>query len=81
MAAGFLVVMGGLNVARPFEQGAAARSRPPARRPARCWRPTTSVNNSGVVATSLQPPPDAGPDQGAADQLAPVPRGAPPVGA
>jgi len=71
MAAGFLVVIGGLNVVRPFTRGAAAPlASSTASGPG--LASATSVNNSGVVATSLQ----AGvqtPAQtkAAADQLAP----------
>jgi sigma-E factor negative regulatory protein RseA len=67
MAASFLVVAGVLNVVRPFSHGtsanlaSAAASGP-------VLASTTSVNNSGVVATSLQTPAQT---QAAADQLAP----------
>ena len=67
MAAGFLVVIGGLNVVRPFTRGAAA---PLASNTASgpVLASATSVNNSGVVATSAQTPAQT---KAAADQLAP----------
>jgi sigma-E factor negative regulatory protein RseA len=61
MAAGFLAVVGVLNVVGPFKQGAGPT-----------LASTTSVNNSGVVATSLQTAPQTpAQTQAAADQLAP----------
>ncbi len=71
MAAGFLAVIGGLNLVRPFTHGGAsplasnAASGP-------VLASTTSVNNSGVVATSLQTAPQTpAQTKAAADQLAP----------
>ena len=73
MAAGFLVVIGGLNIVRPFghaggpqlASGATTASGP-------MLASTTSVNNSGVVATSLQTVPQTpAQTKAAADQLAP----------
>jgi sigma-E factor negative regulatory protein RseA len=71
MAAGFLVVVGGLNVMRPFTHGAAAplvssaASGP-------VLASATSVNNSGVVATSLQTATQTpAQTRAAAEQLAP----------
>jgi sigma-E factor negative regulatory protein RseA len=67
MAAGFLVMLGGLSVVGPFKHGADpqlasnAASSP-------LLASTTSVNNSGVVATSVQTPAER---KAAADQLAP----------
>ena len=61
MAAGFLAVIGVLNVVGAFKQGAGPT-----------LASTTSVNNSGVVATSLQTAPQTpAQTQAAADQLAP----------
>ena len=67
MAAGFLAVVGVLNVAGPFKHGtgtnlaSSAASGP-------LMASTTAVNNGGVVPTSLQTPAQS---QAAADQLAP----------
>ena len=67
MAAGFLAVVGVLNVAGPFKHGAstnlasAAASGP-------LMASTTAINNGGAVPTSLQTPAQT---QAAADQLAP----------
>ena len=67
MAAGFLAVVGVLNVAGPFKHGtgsnlaSTAASGP-------LMASTTAVNNGGVVPTSLQTPAQT---QAAADQLAP----------
>jgi sigma-E factor negative regulatory protein RseA len=73
MAAGFLVVIGGLNVVRPFTHGGAsplASNAAPASGP--MLASATSVNNSGVVATSLQTAAQTpAQTQAAADQLAP----------
>ena len=73
MAAGFLVVIGGLNIVRPFSQGAAgsfASNATSASGPV--LASTTSVDNSGVVATSLQTAPRTpAQTKAAADQLAP----------
>ena len=69
MAAGFLAVIGGLNIMRPLNHGGApalASNTAPASGPV--LASTTSVNNSGVVATSLQTPAQS---KAAADQLAP----------
>ena len=67
MAAGFLVVIGGLNVVRPFTHGGAA---PLASNTASgpLLASATSVNNSGVVAPTAQTPAQT---KAAADQLAP----------
>jgi sigma-E factor negative regulatory protein RseA len=71
MAAGFLVMVGGINFFHPFSGGSGvnlasnAASGP-------VLASTTSVNNSGVVATSLQTTPQTpAQTQAAADQLAP----------
>ena len=71
MAAGFLAVIGVLNVVGPFKHGTGptlaytGASGP-------VLASTTSVNNSGVVATSLQTAPQTpAQTQAAADQLAP----------
>jgi sigma-E factor negative regulatory protein RseA len=73
MAAGFLVVIGGLNIVRPFSHGAAgsfASNATAASGPV--LASTTSVDNSGVVATSLQTAPRTpAQTKAAADQLAP----------
>jgi sigma-E factor negative regulatory protein RseA len=73
MAAGFLVVLGGLNIVRPFNQAggpALASGAPAASGPV--LASATPVAGSGIVATSLQgtaqTPAQA---QAAADQLAP----------
>ena len=65
MAAGFLTVIGVLNVAGPFKHGgnaSLASNGAPASGPV--LAATTSINNSGVALTSAQ-------NQAAADQLAP----------
>jgi len=69
MAAGFLVVLGGLNVVRPFGRGsdasvastAGAASVP-------LMASATAINNGAVVATGQQTPAQT---KAAADQLAP----------
>ena len=69
MAAGFLAVIGVLNVAGPFRHGgnpSLASNGAPASGPV--LASATSVNNSGVVLTSAQTPAQT---QAAADQLAP----------
>jgi len=69
MAAGFLAVIGGLNIVRPFNHGAApAFASNGAAASGPVLASATSVNNSGVVATSLQTPAQS---KAAADQLAP----------
>ena len=69
MAAGFLVVIGGLNIVRPFNHGAAV---PLATNATTASGPVlasaTSINNSGVAATAPRTPAQT---QAAADQLAP----------
>jgi len=71
MAAGFLAVIGVLNIVRPFAHGTGtALASNAASGPV--LASTTSVNNSGVVATSLQTAPQTpAQTQAAADQLAP----------
>jgi sigma-E factor negative regulatory protein RseA len=71
MAAGFLVMVGGLSIVGPFRHGAGSPlASNAASGPA--LASTTSVNNSGVVATSLQTAPQTpAQTQAAADQLAP----------
>jgi sigma-E factor negative regulatory protein RseA len=69
MAAGFLAVIGVLNVAGPFRHGgnaSVASNGAPASGPV--LAATTSVNNSGLVLTSAQTPAQT---KAAADQLAP----------
>ena len=69
MAAGFLAVIGVLNVAGPFRHGgnaSLASNGAPASGP--MLAATTSINNSGVVLTSAQTPAQT---KAAADQLAP----------
>ena len=69
MAAGFLAVVGVLNVAGPFRHGgnaSVASNGAPASGPV--LAATTSVNNSGLVLTSAQTPAQSKAD---ADQLAP----------
>ncbi len=69
MAAGFLAVVGVLNVAGPFRHGgnaSVASNGAPASGPVLAG--TTSVNNSGLVLTSAQTPAQT---KAAADQLAP----------
>jgi sigma-E factor negative regulatory protein RseA len=68
MAAGFLVVVGGLNIVRPFNHGAAVPLASATTASGPVLASATSINNSGVVATSLQTPAQT---QAAADQLAP----------
>jgi sigma-E factor negative regulatory protein RseA len=71
MAAGFLAVIGTLNIVRPFNHGGAA---PLASSAASgpVLASTASVNNGGVVATSLQTAPQTpAQTQAVADQLAP----------
>ena len=68
MAAGFLVVVGGLNIVRPFGQGGGSQlAANPAAASGPVMASATAVNN-GVVATSLQTPAQT---KAAADQLAP----------
>ena len=69
MAAGFLAVVGVLNVAGPFRHGgnaSVASNGAPASGPV--LAATTSINNSGLVLTSAQTPAQT---KAAADQLAP----------
>ena len=69
MAAGFLAVVGVLNVAGPFRHGgnaSVASNGAPASGPVLAG--TTSVNNSGLVLTSAQTPAQT---KAVADQLAP----------
>ena len=71
MAAGFLVVIGGLNIVRPFNHGGVTLAAGAASGPMQAS--TTSVN-SGVVATALQNDQQVqtpAQRQAAADQLAP----------
>lgn len=69
MAAGFLVVIGGLNIVRPFNHGAAAPLAATATTASGTGLASaTSIDNSGVVATGLPTPAQT---QAAADQLAP----------
>ena len=68
MAAGFLVVVGGLNIVRPFNHGTAVPLASATTASGPVLASTTSINNSGVVATSLQTPAQT---KAAADQLAP----------
>ena len=68
MAAGFLVVIGGLNIVRPFGHGAAGQLASGGTASGPTMASATSVNNGGVVATSLQ---TAAQTKAAADQLAP----------
>ena len=72
MAAGFLVVIGGLNVVRPFNHGTAVPLASATTASGPVLASTTSINNSGVVATSLQTAPQTpAQSKAAADQLAP----------
>ena len=72
MAAGFLVVIGGLNVVRPFNHGGAVPLASATSASGPVLASTTSINNSGVVATSLQTAPQTpAQSKAAADQLAP----------
>jgi sigma-E factor negative regulatory protein RseA len=64
MAAGFLAVIGVLNVAGPFRHGAATLASSAATASGPVLASVTSVGNSGVALTSAQ-------SQAAADQLAP----------
>jgi len=66
MAAGFLVVIGGLNVLRPFGHGSDVVAAGPASVP--LMAAATAVNNGGVVPVSQQTPAQT---KAAADQLAP----------
>ena len=68
MAAGFLVVVGGLNIVRPFGHAGGPALASNASASAPLMASATSVNNSGVVATSLSTPAQT---KAAADQLAP----------
>ncbi len=69
MAAGFLAVVGVLNVAGPFRHGGnPSLAAAGASAPGPLLASTTSVNNSGAVPTSVQTPAQT---QAAADQLAP----------
>ena len=67
MAAGFLVVIGGLNIVRPFNHGAAVPLASATTASGPVLASATSINNSGV-ATSPQTPAQT---KAAADQLAP----------
>ena len=68
MAAGFLVVIGGLNIVRPFGHGGGSLlASNPAAASGPVMASATSINN-GVVATALQTPAQT---KAAADQLAP----------
>ena len=71
MAAGFLVVLGGLNVIRPFGTGSGQPlAAAPASGPA--LASATSIDNGGVVAASLTTAPQTpAQTKAAADQLAP----------
>jgi sigma-E factor negative regulatory protein RseA len=64
MAAGFLVMLGGLSVVGPFKHG----SDPQLASTAASGPVLATVNNAGVVATSVQTPAQS---KAAADQLAP----------
>ena len=64
MAAGFLVMLGGLSVVGPFKHG----SDPQLASAAASGPVLAAVNNAGVVATSVQTPAQS---KAAADQLAP----------
>ncbi len=64
MAAGFLVVVGGLNIVRPFNHGTAVPLAAATTASGPLLASATSINNSGVVATPAQ-------TKAAADQLAP----------
>jgi len=68
MAAGFLAVITGLNIVRPFSHGTdgALASNAPASSP--LMASATAVNNGGVVAAAQQTPAQT---KAAADQLAP----------
>jgi sigma-E factor negative regulatory protein RseA len=67
MAAGFLVMLGGLSVMGPFRHGADPQTASSAASgPVLAGAP--SVNNAGIVATSVQSPAES---KAAADQLAP----------
>ena len=64
MAAGFLAVIGVLNVVGPFKQGGGSLASNATAASGPVLASTTSVDNSGVVLTSAQ-------SKAAADQLAP----------
>ena len=69
MAAGFLVVIGGLNIVRPFSHGGGSLlASNPAAASGPLMASATAVNNGGVVPTTLQTPAQT---KAAADQLAP----------
>jgi sigma-E factor negative regulatory protein RseA len=68
MAAGFLAVIGGLNIVRPFSHGASAPLASNGAASGPVLASTTSTNSGGVVATSLQTPAQS---KATADQLAP----------
>jgi sigma-E factor negative regulatory protein RseA len=71
MAAGFLVVIGGLNVVRPFNHGAGATLAAGAAS-GPMLASATSVNNSGIATTSLRADPQTvAQSKAAADELAP----------
>lgn len=71
MAAGFLAMVGGINFFHPFAGGSGANLAANAAS-GPVLASTTSVNNSGVVATSLQTAPQTpAQTKAAADQLAP----------
>ena len=64
MAAGFLVVIGGLNVVRPFSHGTGVPLASATTASGPVLASTTSINNSGAPQTQAQ-------SKAAADQLAP----------
>ena len=64
MAAGFLVVIGGLNIVRPFNHGTAVPLAAATTASGPVLASTTSINNSGAPQTLAQ-------SKAAADQLAP----------
>ena len=68
MAAGFLVVIGGLNVVRPFGHGADATLASSTGASSPLMASATAVNNGAVVAVGQQTPAQT---KAAADQLAP----------
>ena len=67
MAAGFLVVIGGLNIVRPFNRGAAVPLASATSASGPVLASATSINNSGVAT----PPQTPAQSKAAADQLAP----------
>lgn len=68
MAAGFLVVIGGLNIMRPFNGAAGSLASNATAASGPVLASATSINNSGVVSTAPRTPAQT---QAAADQLAP----------